>query len=138
MAQQFKGTVHVDGVNPLVRGFGRVNKGLRRQLQKELRVVGRRVADVAKAEAEAKQLRGTEPWDPHQGQLIARIAPSVRGGSVFIRDTAKTGSYNYPARLEFENHGARAFLRPALDKNREEVVVSMERLVDWIASEWGA
>lgn len=138
MADQFKGSVQVEGLDPLVRGFGRVNKGLRRQLQKELRVIGKRVAVEAKAIAEERGLRGQEPWDPHPGQLIAKIAPSVRGGSVFIRDSARTGSYNYPARLEFQHHNPRPFLRPALDKNREEVAVQMEHLVDWIAREWGA
>lgn len=128
--------VHVEGIDALTRAFGRVDKGLRREMQKHLRSVGRIVATAAREEAAAKGL--------HQsGQLIARINPSVRGGSVFVRDTAKKvsprypGGYSYPARYEYEAGGSRAFMRPALDHRRSEVVAELDRVVEWVAMEWG-
>lgn len=134
----------MEGLDGLVRAFGRLDKGLRRELQKELKEIGRIVAEEAKGIAEFKRLRGEDdPGDPHPGQLIARIQPSVRGASVYIRDTAASSSgrypkYNYPARLEYEQGGRRAFLRPALDGRRNEIVNRFEHLLDWIADEWGA
>jgi hypothetical protein len=143
VAGEFQGAVHVEGLDGLVNGFGRVDKGLRRELQKHLRDVGKIVAEQAKGVAEYRGLRGEEPSDKHSGQLIARIQPSVRGGSVFIRDSARTksakypGGYNYPARFEFEHGGERSFMRDGLEGSRGRVVREFEKLEDWIATEWG-
>lgn len=142
-SSHFTGSVHVEGLDGLVSGFGRVDKGLKRELQRKLKDVGRIVADQAKAVAEFRRLRGEEPYDKHQGALIARIQPSVRGGSVFIRDSARTvstkypGGFNYPARLEFEHGGSRSFMRDGLEGSRGRVIREFEKLEDWIAEEWG-
>jgi hypothetical protein len=133
---QFTGSVHVEGIDALTRSFGRVNHGLRREMQKHLRVAGRIVANEAKAVAGEKGLRDS-------GQLIARVGISVRGGSVFVRDTATRSSprypnYSYPSRYEYERGGYRAFMRPALDRKREAVIQELDRVVDWVATEWGA
>jgi hypothetical protein len=120
-----------------------VNKGLKRELQGKLRVIGREVAEQAKQVAEFRRLRGEEPFDKHQGALIARIIPTVRGGSVFIRDSARTVSakypqgYNYPARYEYGQGGSRSFLRDGLEGKRETVIREFENLESWIADEWG-
>jgi len=143
MAQQFKGSVHVENLDVLVKAFGRVDKNLKRQLQARLRGIGKIVADEAKGIAEFHRLRGEEDYDRHRGSLITQIRPSVRGSSVFIRDSARTKSaaypagYNYPARFEFESKGAKAFMRPALQGRRGDIVREFEKLEDWIASEWG-
>lgn len=134
--------VQVEGLDALVRAFGKVDKGLRRQLQKELRRIGKVVVDRARANAAAEGLHGSGR-DPHPGQLIARMSVSVRGGSVYVRDTAKTVStrypqgYNYPKRFEYEAGGRRSFLRRGLEESRTTVIRDMENLVDWIADEWG-
>ena len=136
MAQaQFTGSVHVEGLDALTRSFGRVNHGLRREMQKHLRVAGRIVANEAKAVAGEKGLRDS-------GQLIARVGISVRGGSVFVRDTATRSSarypnYSYPSRYEYERGGYRAFMRPALDRKREAVIQELDRVVDWVETDWG-
>ena len=134
--------VRVEGLDELVRAFGRLDRGLRRELQKHLRVIGKIVADDAKAVASEKGLRGGA-GDPHEGLLIRSIRPRVRGGSAFVADTAVTTSpkypagYPYPKRIEFAGGGARAFLAPALDRSRERVVSELERLVDWVESDFG-
>lgn len=140
---QFHGGVQVEGLDALVSAFGRVDKGLKRELTVRLRSIGRIVADQAKGVAEFRGYRGEEDSDHHKGQLIARIQPSVRGGSVYIRDSARTVSpaypqgYNYPARLEYQNGGSGSFMREALDGRRGEIVNEFEKLVEWIATEWG-
>jgi hypothetical protein len=134
--------VQVEGLDELVKAFGRVDKGLRRELQKQLRVIGKGVVDQARAVAASEGLHGSGR-DPHPGQLISKMTVSVRGGSVYVRDTAKTVStkypqgYNYPQRLEYEAGGSRSFLRRGLEERRGTVIRDMERLVDWIADEWG-
>lgn len=135
--------VQVDGLDALVRGFGRVDRGLRREVQKQLRKVGQIIADDAKQVATEKGLHSRSKYDKHPGELIADIKSTVRGGSVWIRDAARTpgqgkwGNYNYPARFEFENHGERAFLRVAINRNTSRTIKEMEQVLDWIADEWG-
>lgn len=135
--------VQVEGLDALARSVGRIDRGLRRELQRQLRKVGDIVAEDARRVAEEKGLSSHSAYDKHPGLLIKSIRPSVRGGSVFIRDTARTpgsgkwGNYNYPARYEFENHGERAFLRVAINQNTNRIMNEMGHILDWIADEWG-
>ncbi len=136
------GAVHVEGLTELVRGLGRMDRGLRREMQRELRDIGELVSREARLIAAAKGLHGGD-GDPHPGQLIDQIRLRLRLGVVAVVDPAKTVSrgypsgFNYPRRFEFEAGGARAFLRPALEAESGEVERKMASMIDRLASEGG-
>lgn len=124
--------VEIEGLDALTRGFKRVDKDLGKQLQHRLRTIGAAVALTAKAEA------------PHKTGALARsIRPTVRGGSVYVSAPVRRKSKGYPAgyryanRIEFQDGGRDAFLRPAVEHDKTMILYEFERLLDWIADEWG-
>lgn len=124
-------TVYVDGLDSLVRAFGKIDRGLRRELQGRLRRAGLIVA--ADYRATAPRLTGA---------MAASAKPSVRGGSVFIRVTAKKQSpkypsgYRYPNRIEY-GPGSSHPLHQSLERQRPAVLRDLEATIDWVADEFG-
>lgn len=87
-------TVQVEGVAELGRALGRIDKELRKDLNRELRSIGNNVRDAARAEAEKRRKTGRE---------VRGIKTSVRKFSVTIRSSAKdTRGRSYPLILEFD------------------------------------
>lgn len=120
--------VVVEGLDELVRAAGRIDKGMSRELRKELRVsVGGSFARDAK-----------EKVPVLTGRAKRGIRPSVRGTTVYIKNTATNRGFNYPAVLEFANGGANASLGPTADEwnSSGKLVESMEGFMDWIDTEW--
>lgn len=135
--------VRVEGIRELVQAFGRIDRGLRGELQSELRELADSVARRAQAIAEQKGLRKS-------GDLIRTIRPAVRGTVALVRAGATHRGFNYPRRLEYEGGrrassdptwfrapGSRSFLAPALDDKTEDVVAGVEDLLDRLAGEAG-
>lgn len=123
-------TVHVEGLDQLVRTFGKIDRGLRRELQGRLRKVGLLVAADYRATAPRKT-----------GKMAESAKPSVRGGSVFVRVTATKASpkypkYRYPNRIEYEA-GSGQPLHASLERQRPAVVNELGDVVDWVADEFG-
>ena len=123
-------TVRVEGLDRLVRDFGRMSKQLRKDLQAELKDIAGHVADEAQSVAEREGLRDS-------GKLIRSIKPSVRGSTAYVRATATNRGFNYPRRHEFENGGVRAFLHPALQQSTSKVEREIGRMVDRLADRNG-
>lgn len=117
--------VQVEGLGELLRAFGRVDAGVRKELTGTLRGIARGVAAAAKAIAEFNGLRDT-------GTLISKITISVGGGAAYVRATAKRwpGGFPYPAVYEYGKGGQRAFLAPALRLEEPNVLRGVEGMLD--------
>lgn len=127
------GTLRVEGLAALQRDLRKVNKTANKEVRDGLKDVGRIVSDQAKLIAAAKGLHKT-------GELIRKIAPSVRQQGVFVQAKAKRkspkypGGYPYPAVYEYGTRRGRPFLEPALDRSKDEVERAMEHWLDWFLS----
>jgi hypothetical protein len=124
------GPIRITGLRELVRDFGRMQRGLRTELQREMSQIGGIVAGEARQIAQQKGLRDS-------GDLIRSIRPRVRGAVALVRSSAEHRGFNYPARLEYEHGGRRAFLGPAVDAKQAEVVDAIDDMLDRLASEHG-
>jgi hypothetical protein len=113
----------VRGLNELVRDFGRLEKGLKTEVQSEIRGL---VAIVA---GEARTIAGRK-FQSQTGDAIQHIKTSVRGGRGFIVEDAEHRGYPYPRRLEYENGGVRAFMRPALEAMHDDVERELGLMLD--------
>lgn len=124
-------TVYIDGLDSLVRAFGKIDRGLRRELQTRLKHAGEIVALDYKMTAPRKT-----------GKMADSAKPSIRGGSVYIRVTAKKQSpkypsgYRYPNRVEYES-GSNQPLHQSLERTRPAVLRDLDHVVDWVADEFG-
>lgn len=134
--------IEVHGLVEFRRDFARMDRKLRTEWDRELRTAAQPVKDAARQIAEAKGLHRT-------GRLIGSIRIATgRRGSVFVRSTpplrpsrrARMGYaaiYEYGGRARGEALGPRAFLTPALEREREEVVERLSDVLDRITSEGG-
>lgn len=124
--------VEVEGLRELRRDLGRIDKTLSKGVAAGIKDAASIVAQEAQSLAPVGRT----------GRLKASIRPRVSGARGFVVANAKKKSpkypsgYNYPRRIEFDKGGRQAFLRPALDNNREEVVKRLEQLLDDIADIW--
>ena len=127
-------TIAVRGLSQLVRDFNRVDKELRRDLQRELQDVARIVSDEAKAQVRADNLLKS-------GDLEKGIRPRVRGAVAIVEDRAKHRGYPYPGIYEFGVSGKqkarRPFLLPALQAKQGEVVEALSDMLDRLTSKHG-
>lgn len=128
--------VSVSGLRELSRDFGRMSKDLRRDLRTEVKGLAGIVAEEAKSIAESKGLVAS-------GRLVRMIRPGIKGSNVgVVRETAvrtsgKNAPFKYPAVYEFGGGGARAFLMPAVERKRNEVIQGVEQLLDRLADRYG-
>lgn len=86
--------IQVEGLQRTLRAFGRIQKGLRQELRKELIQIAGVVAAKARDIAEQKGLHDS-------GSLIERIHPGMRASYAYITDTAKRKSAKYPAGFNY-------------------------------------
>ncbi len=76
------------------------------------------------------------------GRLVGSIRAFTAGTTAGVRVNARRASrkypsgYPYPRRIEFEGGGARAFVRPALEAKRDEVVRRLGYVIDDIGEIW--
>src|SRR5438309_2177215 len=104
-------TVGVQGLDEFLASLRQLGNELPHELSKGLRTVAAVVANDARSIAEANGLHDS-------GDLLHQITTSVRGTTAWIVDKASRvspaypGGYVYPARYEYENHGARSFMHP--------------------------
>lgn len=129
-------SIHVEGLRELVRAFGRMNPALRLEMNRELRKLGKEVAQEAQLIAGEKGLR-------ESGSLIGGIRTRLNVGTVSIVSTARKvspkypGGYDYPRRYEFERGGARAFLQPALERRAPAALQALDEIFSRMVSESG-
>lgn len=124
--------VRVEGLRPLVRDLGRVEKGLRRELQKELDEIAKMVRDESRDKARGERLVDS-------GRLVRGIKHRVRGSEAFVRSTATKAGFPYPAVYEFGGrgigkYGPRAFLMPTVEKQLPQTVSMLEDMLDRLTS----
>lgn len=124
--------VRVEGLQPLLRDMGRVEKGLRRELQKELDEIAKHVRDEARDRAQAEGLRD-------KGGLVRGVKHRVKGSTALIRSTRTRGGFPYPAVYEFGGRGAgkygpRAFLYPTVEKELPTTVRMLGEMLDRLTS----
>jgi hypothetical protein len=135
-------TIHVEGLGALLRSFGRMDPIMRRELRRELLAVADVVAEKARSYAVGAGLVDDEDAPPGGG-LVDTIKPSIRGAAIAVVDTARRVSrkypagYPYPARFEFEQGGARAFMRPAASDAAPAAATALEAVFARMASESG-
>lgn len=108
-------TVRVKGLRETVRAFNKLDRGITRQLQKELK----KEAQPVVSSAQAKIGR-------YQGARAASIGPRAAGGSVFVTQRAKKVTGQRP---DFGALQMRRMLE-ALDENRDRVVDGIEDALD--------
>lgn len=107
--------VKVVGYRELARAFDRMGPETRKELRRELRAAGEVVKTAAQETARSVM-------NVQTGDLSRRIRITASQRSVSIVANATHRGYGYPRRHEFENGGARAFLRPALEQHQDEAV----------------
>ena len=115
--------VRVEGLADLRRDFGRLSKALQDDFRDEIKAVADIVAVESRAIAKRKGLHDT-------GRLIRSIKPGTSGAVGVVRANAARKGYRYGAVYEFGRGGKRAFLRPALESKRDEVVEAFGDLLD--------
>ena len=64
------------------------------------------------------------------GNLIGQIRSGVNLTKGYVKDTANRDGYYYPRRYEYQDGGARAFLRPAVEQNRDKIYASIALIVE--------
>ena len=129
--------MRIEGLNALVRDFGKMSRELRRDIRAELREAAREVADEARSIAREQGLVDS-------GQLARQIKPGWRRGNVAVvresavRATGKNAPFRYPAVYEYgRKRGNRPFLRPALERKRVAIYARMSGLVDRLTGRYG-
>lgn len=135
MAKYSVASVDVHGLQALIRSFNRMDKSLGKELRKELKDVARIVSTEARDIALHKGLLDT-------GRLIRTTRPAVRGETALVRTTANNKGYQYPMIFEYGGRGEtgigpRAYLEPALQNKREDVIEALDEMLGRLASENG-
>ena len=112
------GTVRVEGLRELNAAFGKLDKSLKRELQKELRAV---------AEPVAKGVRQKMMAHGFSAPTITGVRAGSRSGTVIVRQRApkKTGNRGYFGGVQMRY----AFL-PALEEGEPETVRAVEDMLD--------
>jgi hypothetical protein len=122
--------VRVEGLGRLIRDFRRLDRGLAREVQQELRSIAGFVADDARLAADAQGLRDT-------GKLISRIKPFYRGSTAGVRSGVMRRGYPYGGVYEYGLGRTRAYLEPTLQRDERQIVEAFEDLLDRMTSSAG-
>lgn len=120
--------VEVEGLASFRRAMRAAGPDARKALTRELKGVSEFVRDMAVHEAHAKGLDDS-------GDLIAGLKAGVRGTTGYVRDTAHHRGYGYPARIEYEDGGKRAFLRPVVEEARAAIEARLWKAVENVIDE---
>lgn len=139
-------TIRVEGLAQLIRDMDLVSKELSRDLRRELLDVARIVSDHARTSVVLRE--GLGPGQAGQdrkantGRLQRGIRPKMRGATAIVENRTKSrNGYPYPGIYEFGVSGRartrRAFLEPALDQKKDDVVRSIEDMLDRLTSSHG-
>ena len=123
-------TVRVQGLDRLIRDFRKLDRGLAREVQQELKHIAGFVADDARLAAGAQGLRDS-------GRLIGRIKPFYRGATAGVRSGVMRRGYPYGAVYEYGLGRTRAYLEPTLKRDEGRIVEAFEDMLDRLTSSAG-
>jgi len=112
--------VRTEGINDLIRSFGRIDKGLRRVVQKELSKAAEIVRDDARARFQGVDARSAMGFRAR-----------VRFGQSYVEQRYGTTTGQHP---EFGVRQMKEALLPALWSNRAKVEKSLEDSFDRLAN----
>ena len=127
-----KSTVQVAGLKELLRAFAIMYPELRKELSAGLREISRQVAYDAVQYAEQAGFAPPGRSGRGTGKLIGSIRSGATMTKGYVKDTAENQGYYYPRRYEYEAQGARAFLHPAIDNNRDKITASLAAVVEHV------
>jgi hypothetical protein len=133
----------IEGLADLRKVLKAMDRDLYRELPKRLRKAAEPVAEEARRRAPRGRSpipRGRRP----RKRLVDTIRPFARGNVAGVRaDVVAPGGYPYPRRIEYEGSGGnrsgtgpRAFMGPALEAKRDEVMREVARVLDDLADDW--
>lgn len=123
--------IRIDGLADFRRDLKRIDPAL---------VKGVRVALKEGAEIVAVEARHRSPV--LSGLTKGSVRSFASGNRAGVRVNARRasprypGGYPYPRRLEFARGGARAFVGPALEAKRDEVIARLNDVIDDIGVVW--
>lgn len=131
------GPVLLEGWTEAVRALRQVSSQVSRELTRELRDGARIVQVKAKSNAASRGLAPPGRSGRGTGGLVGGLRVFATQSTAGVRDTATRNGYGYPARYEFQNGGARAFLFPAGEETAGEVEQHIDGMFDRLRSEAG-
>ncbi|WP_217923778.1 HK97 gp10 family phage protein [Miltoncostaea oceani] len=123
--------ISIEGLAAFRRDLKRIDPAL---------LQGVRVALKEAAELVAGEARRRAPV--RSGRTRTSIRSFTSGNRAGVRANARRvsarypGGYPYPRRLEFENGGRRAFIGPALEAKRRDVVERLDDALGDVARIW--
>ena len=126
-----RGYVAVRGLTRLTKDLRSVDRGLPKELQKDIRRAVQPTINIAKTLA---------PFDT--GALRGSIRASATQKQVAIRATKKRKGYLYPAIYEYggrgmREYGPRAYLNPALAATEDRVVRDIANAISHYIERYG-
>lgn len=124
-----QGAVQIKGLRELVVALNTLYPELYAALNLGLEEVAKQAADSATIYAALQGFAPPGRSGRAVGNLIGSIRSGVAGTHGYIADSANRKGYYYPARYEYESGGARAFMRPAVDNNRDRIYGSIAAIV---------
>jgi hypothetical protein len=157
------GTLIVENLGGLTRAFKAAEGDLDKLLRKELKAIGAVVQQQAKRNAAAEGLRDTGALISgikvgYSRGSVNVYSSAARRSSVSRRTFTKTKrnarvamgfggganivNYPYPNRYEFEGRGSgplgpRAFMYPALEQKREQIVGMFDDVLEKLSRDFG-
>lgn len=129
-----KSTVQIGGMTELLRTFKILYPELQKELSAGLREISAQIAN------EAVQIAIQQGFAPpgRSGRGTGALIGSIRSGATmrkgYVKDTAMNQGYSYPRRYEYENGGARSFLHPAIDQNKDKITAALAAVVEHVVA----
>lgn len=108
--------LRVEGLNELIRALGKINKELRRELQRGLQEAAKPVAQTAQAKLSR-----------YRGAAVSGIRPRVRGSTAIVEQRKGTVTGK---RGDFGAIVMKKALIPALAERRGDVEQKLENVLD--------
>lgn len=126
------GEVHIRGLADFRADLRRIDPALAKGVREGLK-------DAAQIVAYEAQRRAPIASGRTRASVRAFASGNRAGVRVNARKVSRSypGGYPYPRRLEFEGGGRRAFVAPAMEAKRDEVIRRVGFVLDDVAEIWG-
>lgn len=135
--------VYVEGLTQVIRSFRRIDRGVARELSREVRTLARIVAVEARHVAAEKGLAAPGTTGRGTGELVKHIKSGYQRGYGYVKDDVVSVSpaypqgYNYARRMEYAGKGRRSFLRPAVERSHPAILAGLDDVAEHVVREAG-
>ena len=129
--------VYIHGYKELQRAFKMLVPELQKELNAGMRQIVRMVENDARDWADRQGFTPPGTSGRGVGNLIGNIRSGVNMTKGYIKDTANRDGYYYPARYEYQDGGARSFLHPAINQDRDKIILSIAAIVEHVNTLFG-